>query len=206
MNHQTTNETCTAAIAAPTPKMLAHIEAHPGWADAPVVDLMRAGFTAEEYESFFDMIRIQPIARVQDWDIAEILAVPDMPKGPAAMRATAEKLLLAADCREQEDANIAGQRVIDVAFPDGKLGAAFHLVQQKMAGSAYISTINIRVDGPWASEMDRATSGSTFGSTECTFTYIGLFDYVREWYDSEARHMGRFVERATFDGAAQVSL
>jgi hypothetical protein len=52
VNHKTTNETPTTAIEAPTPKMLAYIEAHPGWGDEPVVDLMRAGFSSEEFGVF----------------------------------------------------------------------------------------------------------------------------------------------------------
>jgi hypothetical protein len=195
VKHHTTNETSTTAIEAPTPEMLAYIASHPNWDLEPVVDLMRAGFSSQEFGVFAALSLA-----------AHHAALPETLESPAAMRDAAEKLLIAADCRELDQAMESGRRVVDVAFPDGKLGDAFHLVHQKMAGSAHSRTINIPVDGPWASEIARATPGSTFGSAECTFTYIGLFDYLREWYDEDARHLGRFVERLALDEAARVSL
>jgi hypothetical protein len=184
MTHRS-NEARNTASTSATPEMLAYIEAHPDWENEPVVDIMRAGFSSQEFGVFAALSLA-----------AHRTASPETLESPAAMRDAAEKLLCAASRREAEDAIANGQRVVDVKNPDGKPGAAVHLVHQQMTGNAYSFIINLPVGGPWKTEIAEAVPGSTFGSADCTFTYIGLFDYVREWQDDEGGRFGRFVERA----------
>lgn len=93
-----------------------------------------------------------------------------------------------------------------IAFPRAKPGATCHLVEQTLANSGYHAIVDLDAEGAWKSELARATRGSTFGTADTKFRYIGLFDYTRESHSSDGTRLGRFVERVADIDAAKVTL